>query len=221
MSNFFRLLDGYAALVYLVLAIAGMFAFRHMWYAWRAWRDAIYSLEREFSLKELGRATAIGLAILLLFFAEFFVSNFVVPALPAEIIEYTPTLDLFPPTGTENTGSVLVATSVPQTGMNGCVQAQKMISDPLPGDEVNGVVSLQGTADIPNFGFYKYEASVAGTSNWITISAGDQAVREAELGKWDTTTLANGDYFLRLVIVDNVGNAIDPCVISVRVFNQQ
>ena len=49
----------------------------------------------------------------------------------------------------------------------------------------------------------------------------DVSPRQNEvLGDWNTTSLTNGDYFLRLVITDNVGVSLEPCVIAVRVANQ-
>jgi hypothetical protein len=95
-----------------------------------------------------------------------------------------------------------------------------MITDPEAGDLVSGTVNITGTASIPNFGFYKYEVALMGTQNWATISAGRETKVNTSLGSWNTTSLANGDYFLRLVITDNVGLALEPCVIAVRVVNQ-
>ena len=81
-------------------------------------------------------------------------------------------------------------------------------------------MDLIGTAYIPNFGFYKYEIAPAGTQEWATISA-DRTPKKAEsLGKWNTLSRGNGDYFLRLVITDNAGNSLEPCVIAIRVLNQ-
>jgi hypothetical protein len=94
-----------------------------------------------------------------------------------------------------------------------------MITAPEPGDEVKGTVELIGTADIPNFGFFKYEVTPLGTESWATVSAGRVPVRNDRLGDWDTTTLANGDYFLRLVLTDNIGTALEPCVIAIRILN--
>jgi hypothetical protein len=59
-----------------------------------------------------------------------------------------------------------------------------------------------------------------GTQNWATISAGNQVVNNEQLGEWNTLSVTNGDYFLRLVIIDNVGKSLEPCVIAVRVANQ-
>ena len=222
MGSVYRSLDTYGPLIYIVLAIMGLYAFRRMWRTWREWRDAVYSLEREFALNRLGKATAFGFLVLLLFFAEFYIATFIVPTLPASDILVTPTLDLLAtPMGTlPADGVVPLVTSEAQSGMSGCVPDEIMITSPKSGDEISGTVKLIGTADISNFGFYKYEFSPAGTNTWTTISAGTAPVKDDELGQWDTTARPNGDYFLQLVIIDNVGKTIEPCVISVRVTNQ-
>jgi len=222
MSLFYRTLDSYAPLVYIVLVIMGMYAFRNMIRSWREWSHAVFSLEREFALRRLGQATAFGLIVLFLFFSEFYISAFVVPVLPASDILSTPTLDMLAtPVGTTvPNGDVILITPEPQSGMSGCVENEKMLTSPKPGEEINGTVTLTGSASISNFGFYKYEYAPVGTDNWVTISAGAKVIVDDELGKWDTTALTNGDYFLQLVIIDNVGNTIEPCVIAVRVLNQ-
>ena len=104
--------------------------------------------------------------------------------------------------------------------MSGCVADQIMISSPKSGDEVKAVVDLIGTANVPNFVFYKYEITPVGAQNWATVSAEREPKKDELLGKWNTLSQSNGDYFLRLVITDNVGNSLEPCVISIRVLNQ-
>lgn len=222
MGSIYRSLATYSPLIYILLAIMGLYAFRRMWRAWREWRDAVYSLEREFALNRLGRATAFGFLVLLLFFAEFYISTFVVPSLPAADIRVTPTLDLLAtPVGTlPADGAVPLATPAVQSGMSGCIPDKIMLTAPKPGEEIKGMVTLTGTANVPNFGFFKYEIAPVGTDAWTTIAAGAEPVTDGELGKWDTATLANGDYFLQLVIIDNVGKTLEPCVIAVRVANQ-
>lgn len=222
MSAIYRSLAASSPLIYILLAIAALYAFRWMWKAWREWRDAVFSLEREFALNRLRRATAFGFLILLLFFAEFYVATLVVPSLPAADAFVTPTLDLLAtPVGTVPPGAPLpLETPAIQKGMSGCEADKIILTSPKPGEEVKGIVTLTGTANVPNFGFYKYEIAPVGTSLWTTIAAGAKPVKDGELGKWDTTTLVNGDYFLQLVIIDNVGKTLEPCVIAVRVANQ-
>jgi hypothetical protein len=227
MGPVYRTLASLEPLIYTALAIGGLFAFRRMWYSWREWRDSVYGLEREFALRRLGQATAASFLILALVFVEFFVATFIAPSLPASDILATPTLDLLlTPEGTlspeQATQSVLSPVTQPvPSGMSGCIPDQIMITAPEPGgDPISGTVEISGTANVPNFGFYKYEVARRGTQDWATISAERKPKQNEKLGDWNTTSLTNGDYFLRLVITDNVGVSLEPCVIAVRVDNQ-
>jgi hypothetical protein len=222
MGPVYRTLASYEPLIYIVLAIGALFAFRRMWRSWREWRDSVYGLEREFALRRLVQASGLALLILALVFAEFFIATFIAPSLPASDIMATPTLDLLvTPAGTlsPDTTALAVTQEVP-SGMSGCIHDKIMIDSPSPGVDVKGTISIKGTADVPNFGFYKYEVAPVGSQNWATIAANRNPVKNEELGKWNTAAVTNGDYFLRLVITDNVGESLEPCVIAVRVLNQ-
>ena len=223
MGPVYRTLATYEPLIYIALAIGGLFAFRRMWRSWREWRDSVYGLEREFALRRLGQATAVALLILGAVFAEFFIATFIAPSLPSSDILATPTLNLLV-TPVETLAPGATAPSVTQpvpSGMSGCVPDKIMITSPKPGgDPVSGIVKLTGTVSVPNFGFYKYEVAAMGTQNWATIAAKPTMVNNGDLGEWNTLPFANGDYFLRLVVIDNVGTALDPCVIAVRILNQ-
>ena len=222
MGSLYRSLETYSPLIYIALAILGLYAFRRMWRTWRDWHDSVYTLEREFALQRLVKATAFGFLVLILFFVEFYTVTFVVPSLPAADVLITPTLDLLAESGATVApdGAVPAETPEVQSGMSGCVPEQIILTSPGPGEEISGTITLTGTADVPNFGFYKYEIAPQGTTSWTTISAGAKPVKDDELGKWDTTSITNGDYFLQLVILDNIGQTLEPCVIAVRVTNQ-
>jgi hypothetical protein len=226
MGPLYRALASYEPLIYIALAIGGLFAFRRMWRSWREWRDSVYGLEREFALRRLVQATGAAFLILVLVFVEFFVATFIAPSLPATDILATPTLDLLlTPADTlspeQATQAALspVTQSVP-SGMSGCIPDQIMITAPEPGTTISGTVEITGTANVPNFGFFKYEVAPLGSQNWATISAGREPKINEVLGTWNTSSLTNGDYFLRLVITDNVGISLEPCVIAVGVANQ-
>lgn len=225
MGFVYRSLETYAPLIYIALLILGLYVFRRMWTTWREWRDAVYTLEREFSLWRLVRATTVGFLVLAAFFAEFYIVTFIAPTLPAPDFMLTPTLDLLAtPQPTlpfvNETEAALTPTEPVQSGMSGCVEGEIMITSPAPGQEVKAVVDILGTANVPNFGFYKYEIAAVGSQNWATVAAYREPVIEGSLGRWNTLPLSNGEYFLRLVITDNVGTALEPCVIAVRVLNQ-
>lgn len=226
MGPLYRALASYEPLIYIALAIGGLFAFRRMWRSWREWRDSVYGLEREFALRRLVQATGAAFLILVLVFVEFFVATFIAPALPATDILATPTLDLLlTPAETLSPEQATQAALSPITqavpsGMSGCIPDQIMITAPEPGATVSGTVEIMGTANVPNFGFFKYEVAPRGSQNWATISAGRDPKINEVLGTWNTSSLTNGDYFLRLVITDNVGVSLEPCVIAVGVANQ-
>jgi hypothetical protein len=222
MGPVYRTLASYEPLIYIVLAIGALFAFRRMWRSWREWRDSVYGLEREFALRRLVQASGLAFLLLALVFAEFFIATFIAPSLPASDIMVTPTLNLLiTPAGTFSPGTTALAVTQPvPSGMSGCIPDKIIITSPEPSDEVTQTISITGTADVPNFGFYKYEVAPMGSQKWATIAANRNPVKNDELGKWNTASVTNGDYFLRLVITDNVGVSLEPCVIAVRVLNQ-
>ncbi len=223
MAAIYRFLGNYEVFIYIVLAIGGLFALRWLWTAWNEWRRAVYNLEREFALRRMGRAVASLTLVLVLFCGELIASSFIIPNLPASFFIATPTLDLLAtPTGTITaqlaTQIALTPRPEPTIGnTSGCVTDKLIITSPKPGTEVSGVVDLQGTANTPNFGFYKYEVAPLNSDTWATISAGRSVVINGQLGIWDTTTLTPGDYQLRLVVTDNQGQVLPPCIIPLRV----
>lgn len=226
MADLLKFLADYEVLIYLVLAIGGMFSFRWLYRSWREWRVAVFSLEREFSGRRLGRSAVVSLLIVVFFCFEITVASFVIPGLPADFFLSTPTLDLIStPTGTLSADFMTQFAAQPaapaQTGGAGCLPGQIEMTFPEPGDEISGVIELTGTVNIPNFGFYKYEVAPGGSDTWATIAAGRAVVQNASLGRWDTTALTPGDYQLRLVVVDNQGTSLTPCVVPVQVVPSQ
>ncbi len=223
MSAIYRFLSTYEVLIYIVLAIGGLFAGRWLWRSWNEWRQAVFNLEREFALRRMGKAVASLSIILILACAELLTASIIVPSLPAAFFLATPTLDLLAtPTGTI---SAQLATQIALTprpeptlqGAQGCEPGTLEITSPKAGSEVTGTVDIQGTVNIPNFGFYKYEVAPLNSDAWATISAGRDIRVNQSLGQWDTTAVTPGDYQLRLVATDNQGVALPACIIPVRV----
>jgi hypothetical protein len=60
MIVFYKFLASYEVLIYILLAIGAMFAFRWLWRSWREWQTAVYSLERQFSSRRMGRLLSPG-----------------------------------------------------------------------------------------------------------------------------------------------------------------
>ncbi|KPF61519.1 hypothetical protein D621_00710 [beta proteobacterium AAP51] len=91
----------------------------------------------------------------------------------------------------------LVISSGPDT-----TPPQAALSSPTPGSQVAGRVSVVGTASDANLVRWTLELSVAGDANWQTLGTGTTSVVDAELGSFDTGTLASNFYRLRLTVAD-------------------
>lgn len=224
MEALFRFLATYEGLIYILLSLGGLFAFRWLWKSWREWHDSVFGLEREFAMRRLSQALIVSLLILFLFFGELFLASFVVPALPASDLLATPTLNVLSQTEGALSGNptdLLNATTQPPGSLSastdGCVPDEIILTSPEPGQEVSGTVTLVGTVNVDNFGFYKYEYSPQGAETWTTVSAGRETKIADDLGLWDTSSLTPGDYQLRLEVTDNQGQVYPPCVIPVLV----
>jgi hypothetical protein len=222
MREFYKFLASYEVLIYILLAIGGLFSFRWLYRSWREWQTAVYSLERQFSIRRLGQSAVISTLITVLFCFEVFMVSFVMPGLPSDAFLNTPTLDFIStPTGTLSAELLTQFANLPpqSTAANtiGCTPNQIMLTSPKPGEEIKGSIELTGTVNISNFGFYKYEVAPQGSETWATISAGRNIVVNGPLGRWDTTAMTPGDYQLRLVVTDNEGQALQACVVPVRI----
>ena len=226
MAAIYQFLSTYEVLIYIVLAIGGLFASRWLWRSWSEWRRAVYSLEKEFALRRIGRAVAFLTLVLVLVCGELLIASFIIPNLPASFFIATPTLNLLAtPTGTISAELATQLALTPRpiatiVGEDGCIVDKLMITSPKAGTVLSGIVDIRGTAKVPNFGFYKYEVAPLNSDTWATISAGRDVVVDGSLGKWDTTALTPGDYQLRLVVTDNQGQSLPPCVIPIRVSPQ-
>lgn len=178
-------------------------------------RKSLFGLERERAASRRTRALAmlglIGLAGL----ATFLVSNFLVPSVPAVASPtLVPTISLLS-TATEALGSGIA----PQTpDSSGCSNPDATISSPSSGAQVQGLVEVRGSANIPNFAFYKIEIKASDSSaNWQVVTAGNTPKLDDVLGAWDTNLVINGVYLLQLVVTDTAGNAPLPCALEVVV----
>ncbi|MFI4963423.1 MAG: hypothetical protein ACHP6H_06170, partial [Legionellales bacterium] len=80
MADIYQFLSTYEVLIYIVLAIGGLFAARWLWRSWSEWRRAVYSLEKEFALRRIGRSVAFLTLILILFCGELITASFIVPS---------------------------------------------------------------------------------------------------------------------------------------------
>jgi len=99
--------------------------------------------------------------------------------------------------------------------------ANLAITSPEADQIVQGLVIVSGTVTV--LGFSSYELSFAykddPTETWFTLQNSSLPVFEGELGTWDTTTLTDGDYSLRLRVFLLDGSMQETIVTDLRVRN--
>ncbi len=100
-----------------------------------------------------------------------------------------------------------------------CPEADARITEPGNGAQIKGRVDIRGTANVPNFQFYKIELGLGEhPSRWTSISdVHRNPVADGLLEVWDTSDLPAGTYAIRLVAVDITGNYPPPCEVQVVV----
>lgn len=211
----------YESIIYLILGIGAVFSLRVLLKAWSEWRLAFFGLEKELIFQRVRVSGAFLILFLLIGLSQFCLVTFVVPFLPASAFLSTPTLNLTQPVGVAPQAGTLSAgatgTPAPPPGSIGCIPDQLLFTSPQPGEEVRGKIVLRGTVNFADLGFYKYEFAAQGSEEWKTIAAGNEIVVDEELSSWDVANLTPGDYQLRLVATNNLGEALPPCIIPVRV----
>ena len=133
-------LGKYAVFFYLLLTLAGLYAFRRLWKSWKEWREAYFGLEREITMRRLAQWLIAAVLVLTLMCGIFIVATFVVPTIPASSLLSTPTLDLLatPAAGIPSDSALvpmMPVVAAPVAGSQGCVPGQLEITSPKPGAE--------------------------------------------------------------------------------------
>ncbi len=95
-----------------------------------------------------------------------------------------------------------------------------VITAPTDGQVLQGQVQVNGLTDIPNFASadlaFGYDPDPTGT--WFTIQSGLPPVAGGLLATWDTTTISDGDYVLRLRVALLDGSSQE-ALVKVKVRN--
>jgi hypothetical protein len=74
------------------------------------------------------------------------------------------------------------------------------ITSPAPDEVLRGQVTITGRVDIVSFVSAQLQFAYASnpTDTWFTIETFSQPIVDAALAVWDTTSITDGDYLLRL-----------------------
>ncbi len=84
---------------------------------------------------------------------------------------------------------------------------QLNVSSPQPNNEVRGLLEIRGSVFVPAFHHYQIEIGAGSNATQFNIVDGPTTAQPSDqnsfLGRWDTTTVPNGLYTLRLSAFDN------------------
>ncbi len=74
------------------------------------------------------------------------------------------------------------------------------ITSPTSGAILHGLVTITGTTQVDNFASAQLDFGYASdtTGTWFTLQTFSQPVQASTLATWDTTSITDGDYILRL-----------------------
>ena len=220
--QFFRV---YEIWIYIILGVLLLWQIRKFVLAWEELRGAFFGLEREAAQSRVNSAATMVVLLIIMAVAEFMVVTFVIPTLPGANPLPTAALDLLAtptftlPPSTQNPNETQGATPTPGEvpAAEGCVAGEINLTEPVNGERFSGSITVRGSADIPNFGFFTLQVARPGDAIWLPLVVGQQPVKNDILGAWDTSSLTPGEYMFRLVVTDNLGNELAPCAIQVMV----
>lgn len=131
---------------------------------------------------------------------------------PTEMPKITPTPTPLPPTPTIT--PIPSPTATPAL-LAECPDPGARLTYPTVNAVLQGSVRILGSAHVDDFGYYKFEFRPAGISEWSFLQRFDEPVADGLLGVWDTSPLAPGNYWFRLVVVKKDGNYLAPCQVPI------
>ena len=240
MTILVKLIADYALWLYLLLGLIAFLFLRTYVVAHRERDNSIFTLERETATGRMVQAIIGFLVTLIIIGGVFYTSQTLVQEIPLPEVTPTPTrLIVLPPsptappllptptpTGTPRPRPTLLPTTTVTPTLQAAIGAPAncpnpgvRIAEPGTGATVSGVIQIIGTANIPDFWYYKFEFRGNGFGDWTFIQRFDTSLNGGILGAWDTRSVPSGDYELRLVVVDKTGNYPEPCMLQLLVRN--
>ncbi len=100
-------------------------------------------------------------------------------------------------------------------------QAIAQITSPTDGQTLNGLVTITGSADHPEFSRWElaYGPDPNPNDAWQPFASGNQPVHNDTIGTWNTGVIADGGYMLRLRVVRKDSNYDEAFVRGLKVSN--
>lgn len=228
LNSILRGLITYQAGIFAILGLGFIIYFRQFLNGLGAWRQSVFGLERNLAQRKLYSALTGLVLILLLILGEFLLVVVIQPQMPSTAMQETPRINPFATqTATLASADSAGETPVPtptigqDSLVSNCIADVLEITSPSEGEAVSGTVDIIGSVNVEDFGSYKYEYSPTGAVDWVTIAAGNQLRLDENLGFWYTSELPPGRYLLQLVPLNNLGEQMTPCIITVEIVAEE
>jgi hypothetical protein len=95
------------------------------------------------------------------------------------------------------------------------------ITLPLQGEAVQGLLQITGTINLEDLKNYTIEFTFQESTDetWFSINRDDTPIIESTLGEWDTSSIPDGNYNLRLTVNRETNDPIILVVEGIRVRN--
>ena len=120
-------------------------------------------------------------------------------------------------------GKLLLLILILAAGTARSVDAQGLpaILSPQPGEVLQGMVTIRGSSNETGFLSSEVDFAYSGdtTGTWFLVGTDNQPVDSDTLATWDTTTITDGNYNLRLRVYLSDGTHLDAIVPNLRVRN--
>lgn len=210
MTKLLPLLIRYQNQLFIGMGVLAVLALLILAQARRYLERTPFGLEREHALRRQNAALSMLTALVLLSLGLYLTDQFVLPSLLIPHATATPAAPATPSPSPVAVQSGIVVDS------SGCDNPEATITAPAPGERIAGSFEVVGSANTPNFAFYKFEISGAGTGGqWLSLGVGTVPVVAGRLGSFDASAREPGEYAFRLVVLDNAGQFPPPCVLPI------
>lgn len=95
------------------------------------------------------------------------------------------------------------------------------IIQPLPGEAAQGLIQVTGTIEVEDLVSFSLEFAYHDGNNqsWFGINRGDTSISEGILGEWDTSSIPDSNYDLRLTVTRETAEPIVLIIEGIRVRN--
>lgn len=221
----------YETLIYWLLGIGVLRYAVSFWRSWVTLRESIFGLERINAQRHLNQSAVNIFLMFVMGFVVFSIATFGQRELGNdsstmagggdEILITPEPFATETPEESDISQFLPTATLLPTVSVDpaACVPDVIEITFPRSGQEISGVVDVEGVVNVEDFGFYKFEIARQIEALWLPIQASRNLVPEEGVlvGNWDTSIFPPDNYVIQLVVSESSGAELPACRIPIRI----